>query len=117
MKYKQVIVVRADLRMGKGKLASQVAHAAVGASNLVRELKREWYDEWMEEGQRKVVVKVEGLEELLKVKEKADEAGIPNLLIEDAGLTQLPPKTITCLGIGPAPEELIDEVTGGLKLL
>ena len=117
MKYKQVIVVRADLRMGKGKLASQVAHAAVGASNLVRELKREWYEEWMEEGQRKVVVKVEGLEELLEVKEKADEAGIPNLLIEDAGLTQLPPKTITCLGIGPAPEELIDEVTGGLKLL
>lgn len=112
-----MIVVRADLKMGRGKLASQVAHAAVGASNVVRKKRSDWYEEWMGEGQRKVVVKVGGLEELMEVKRKADEVGIPNLLIEDAGLTQLPPKTITCLGIGPAPEELIDGVTGCLKLL
>lgn len=116
-KYKQVIAVRKDLRMSKGKIAVQVAHAAVTASEKAKEQKREWWEKWMEEGQCKVVVKVNSLEELLSIKSEAEKNGIVAELIQDRGLTEVPPGTITCVGIGPAPSELIDKITGNLPLL
>lgn len=115
--YKQVIVVRTDLKMGKGKLAAQVAHAAVLSAEICRNMRPLWYQEWMNEGQKKIVVRVDNLTELLKIKENAEEKGLPVALIEDAGLTQLEPGTITALGIGPAPRDLLDPITGHLKLL
>ncbi|MCD6409939.1 MAG: peptidyl-tRNA hydrolase [Candidatus Verstraetearchaeota archaeon] len=115
--YKQVIVVRTDIKMSKGKLAVQVAHAAVSSFEEVKKLTPEWAKEWLREGQKKVVVKVKDLEELLQVKQEADRRKLPNFLVADCGLTELPPGTVTCLGIGPAPTELVDEVTGKLKLL
>jgi PTH2 family peptidyl-tRNA hydrolase len=115
--YKQVIIVRTDLKMGKGKLAAQVAHAAVLATEICRNIKPEWYQAWMQEGQKKIIVKVNNLEELLKIKNEAEAKGLPVALIEDAGLTQLKPGTITTLGIGPAPKDLIDPITRHLKLL
>lgn len=115
--YKQVIVIRQDLKMGKGKLAVQVAHAAVSSAEQARKHKPSWYDSWIRENQAKICVKVEGEKELRLLKGKIDEAGIPNSLIQDAGLTQLEPGTTTCLGIGPLPTVMADRYTGELKLV
>lgn len=114
---KQVIVVRADLGMSKGKLAVQVAHASVIAALEAMKKKREWFEEWLYTSQKKVVVKVNGERELLEIYEKAVERGLPASIVRDAGLTELPPGTLTAVGIGPAPDEEVDKITGGLKLL
>lgn len=109
---KQVIVVRNDLKLGKGKLAAQVAHASVSAAEISKFKKR-----WLEEGQKKVVVKCESLEKLMEIYEKSKASSIATSLIQDAGLTEIPPGTITCVGIGPDEEEKIDKITKNLKLL
>jgi len=57
------------------------------------------------------------LEELLEVKKLAESIKLPVVQVQDSGLTQIPPGTITCIGIGPAPVDLVDRVTNDLKLL
>jgi len=114
---KQAIVVRKDLKLSKGKLAAQVAHAAVTLALETKSKKRSWFHRWILEGQKKIVLKVENLNELRKIKRKADEYKIPNVMIKDAGLTEVPPGTITCLGLGPAPDDEMDRLVGKLKLL
>ncbi len=114
---KQVIIVRTDIEMGKGKIAAQVAHAAVTASNTTRWLKPEWFKQWIEMGQKKIIVRTDSLELLLSKEEHARALGIPVALIRDQGLTQLPSGTVTALGIGPAPEKDLDKITRELKLL
>lgn len=103
--------------MSNGKTCVQVAHAAVSAAEETHRLKPEWFAGWFEEGQKKVVLKVKTLDELVKLKEMAVSEGIPVYLVSDMGLTELPPGTVTCLGIGPAPEDLMNKVTEGLPLL
>jgi peptidyl-tRNA hydrolase, PTH2 family len=115
--YKQVIVFRSDLKLSKGKIAAQAGHAAISAAQEARKRHRDWWDAWLFEGQRKVAVKVENEDELLELEEQAKDLDLPNALIVDRGLTEVPPGTITCLGIGPAPEEMVDRLTGKLKLL
>jgi len=112
--YKQVIVVRKDLRMDKGKIASQVAHASLEAYKKTDENIRKL---WEEGGSKKIVLRVESPEKLIELKEKVRRMKIPYALIRDAGKTQVEPGTITSLGIGPVEEEVIDMVTKGLKLL
>ena len=114
---KMVIVVRSDLDMGRGKIAAQVAHAAVSAALQAREQRRRDFDRWLAHGQMKVVVKVSGLEELLALKGTAESKRILTAAVEDRGLTQVDPGTVTCLGLGPASEPILDQVTGRLKLL
>ena len=116
-RYKQVIVFRSDLEMSEGKIAAQAGHAAVSAAEDARKHQREWWKAWLKEGQCKISVKVKGEKELLKLENQAQKSALPNALITDRGLTEIPPGTITCLGIGPAPTEKIDRITGVLPLL
>ena len=113
---KQVIVVRTDLDMGKGKIAAQVGHACVLGAEYVRKSKPEWFSEWWK-GQEKIVLKVSNLKELEQVKQGAIEIGVPWSEVTDAGHTQIAPGTVTCISLGPAPEEKIDKITGDLKLM
>jgi PTH2 family peptidyl-tRNA hydrolase len=115
MSVKLVLVVRTDLGMGRGKIAAQAAHAAVGAA--LAAIGRAEFAEWLAEGQPKVVLKVNSAEELLAVAVRATAAELPSQLIEDAGRTQLTPGTPTCCAVGPAAADQIDTVTGELSLL
>jgi PTH2 family peptidyl-tRNA hydrolase len=115
--FKQVIVVRRDLGMGTGKIAAQVAHAAVMAAEKTKDRKPEWFEEWFSKGQAKVVVKVSSMDELIEVRKRAESLHLPVVQVQDSGLTQIPPGTTTCIGIGPGPSDQIDKVTRDLKLL
>jgi PTH2 family peptidyl-tRNA hydrolase len=115
--YKQVIAVRTDLGMSRGKMAVQVAHGSLSASENARVAQQDIWHAWYREGQKKVAVKVSSEEELLELRRQAINHRLPHALIRDAGMTELPPGTITVLGIGPAKSEIMDKVTGDLKLL
>src|SRR4030042_3385562 len=115
--YKQVLVFRKDLQMSKGKIAAQAGHAAVSAAQDAYVHHKKWWEAWFFEGQRKIAVKVQNEKELSELEEQAKDLGLPNALIIDRGLTQIPEGTVTCLGIGPAPAETIDRLTGKLPLL
>lgn len=95
---KQVILVRNDLDMRKGKIASQCCHAAVNPVD------------------KRVILKVGSLEELDSYLRKANAAALIVKLIVDAGHTQVEPMTPTVLSI-IGPEDIVDAITGGLRLL
>ena len=112
--YKQVILIRLDLKLPKGKACAQVAHASVEAvlksdSDLVKK--------WRKEGMAKVVLKVKDEKELIKYFQLAKEEGLASSLITDAGRTVIAPGTKTCAGIGPDNLEKIDQITSELSLL
>ncbi|KAH9421780.1 Peptidyl-tRNA hydrolase protein 2, mitochondrial [Dermatophagoides pteronyssinus] len=135
--YKMVLVIRNDLKMGKGKACAQCSHAAVRnsyfsvyfpieinsnifkiqvlaykqARKSINLLKK-----WSDCGQRKVVVKVDSEQELLNIMQNARKNGLISVLIQDAGRTQVESGTKTAIAIGPAKGSLIDKVTGHLKL-
>jgi peptidyl-tRNA hydrolase, PTH2 family len=114
MPLKQLILVRDDLKLPKGKMSAQAAHASVEAvlksdKNIVKE--------WRSEGMGKIVVKVEDKKELYKYLQLAKDSGLITALITDAGKTVIAPGTETCLAIGPDEEEKIDRITGSLKLM
>lgn len=115
--YKMVIVTRRDLVLSAGKLAAQVSHAAVTCTLLTKKQKPLWFTKWQKEGAKKVVVKVGTLEEFYPLEEKAKLLGIATTIVTDAGHTEIPEGTQTVLGIGPAPNNLINQVTGELQLL
>jgi peptidyl-tRNA hydrolase, PTH2 family len=115
---KLILVVRTDLGMGRGKLAAQVAHAAVAATLAgLDRADRADVTGWLREGQPKVVLRVSGAEQLQDVTERARQASLPVEVICDAGRTQVSPGTLTCCAIGPADARRIDAVTGELSLL
>lgn len=114
MVFKQVIVIRNDLKMGKGKAIAHACHASLDAALKADE---KILKDWQKEGAKKIVVKVNSLKELQEVEKKAKKEKILNVLIKDAGLTQLKKGTATVLALGPAKEKIIDKVTGKLKLL
>lgn len=101
--------------MTPGKLAAQVAHAAVSA--VVTNPKYHKVTSWLEEGQTKVVLQAKDETELFQLQEKARQKDIKTALIKDAGRTELAEGTVTCLAIGPDEDSKVDSITGGLKLL
>jgi len=117
VEYKQIIILRTDLGMGTGKKCAQACHASVSSSNITRRRNKRLWKNWLNTGQKKVVLKVNTLEQLEKIHRQVERAQLPNHLIKDMGLTQLSPGTITALGIGPAEADEVDKITGDLKLL
>jgi PTH2 family peptidyl-tRNA hydrolase len=111
---KQTIIVRSDLSLPKGKLASQVAHASVeGVLNSPPNIVKRW----RRQGMPKIILKVKNLQQLKRYQKKANDAGLVTCLITDAGRTVVAPGTVTCLAIGPDNEKKIDAITGKLPLL
>lgn len=116
MDRKLVVVARKDIKLGPGKLAAQVGHASVECALRAQRHQPSVFREWMEEGQKKVVVRAASERELFELKAVAERAGLTTALIRDAGHTQLAPGTVTVLGIGPGREDEVDEITRHLQL-
>jgi len=113
-KIKQIIVVNGSLKLPRGKLAAQVAHAAVAAFLEASEGAKQI---WLAAGMPKVVLGSESAEHLTQLENEAKRRGVPAHIVADAGRTVVPAGTITCLGLGPADADELNELTGGLKLL
>jgi PTH2 family peptidyl-tRNA hydrolase len=113
-RYKQCLILRNDVKMSCGKRCAQAAHASIGAyNNADKALQKAW----LSEGQKKVVLKANDERTLYELKVIAERAGVSSSLIQDAGMTEIPPGTITALGLGPARTEDLDKITGTLTLL
>ena len=115
--YKQVIIVRKDISLSKGKLAAQVAHASLDETLKLAKYFPCEYTSWREQGMKKVVLEVANEKELIDFKRKFENAGMKTSLIIDAGRTEIPSGTKTCIAVGPYPEEKIDKISGKLKIL
>jgi peptidyl-tRNA hydrolase, PTH2 family len=111
---KQAILIRTDLKMGKGKICSQACHASIGSFLKTDGKIRE---RWLNEGMKKVILKVSSEKELKEFYREAKKEKLVCELITDAGLTQVEEGTVTTLGIGPDAESKINKITGKLKLL
>jgi len=125
---KQVIVVRKDLNMRKGKLAAQVAHASMATLTQYIEIEQNTIGyvffppkhmvDWLNGDFTKIVVGCDSEIELLYIYRKAKDAGIITSLITDSGRTEFHNiSTLTTAAIGPDEDEKVDEITGHLKLL
>jgi len=114
---KMVLVLRGELRLTAGKAAVQAAHAAVMLVRRAEGRERAALDAWLAEGQKKVALQVATLAELEDLDRRARGAGVPTVWVEDAGFTEVPPGTRTCLGLGPAAASALDPITGSLPLL
>lgn len=111
---KQVLLIRKDLGMSKGKIAAQAAHAAVDAT---LQSNKKLIKNWRSQGMKKIALKVENEEELLKLVNLAQNEDFAVSLITDAGRTEVDPGTKTCAALGPAPEAQLNKITGELKPL
>ena len=114
---KQVIIIRKDLGMGVGKTVAQGSHASLMSYLETVRSGGKVAEEWIAAGEKKIVLKVDSEEVLRKLYEAFKYKKIPCALVSDAGLTELPPGTVTALGIGPWRSRDIDLFTSGLKLL
>ncbi len=111
------ILLRTDLKMSRGKMVAQGAHAAVAAALICKDQKPDVFYSWYTQGAAKIALKVNSEAEMIELVKKADSLGLITYIVEDMGLTEVPPGTKTAAAIGPGPESKIDQVTGKLKLL
>ncbi len=119
MEFKQVILVCNNLKLPKGKLAAQVAHASVDAvlKLLSASSGRDTVAAWRYQGMKKVVLKVADEKELYKYVQQAKDDGLVTSVITDAGKTVVAPGTVTCGAIGPALEDDVNKIVKDLSLL
>jgi len=115
--YKMLLVVNTSLKMGKGKIAAQCCHAAVGCFQRGSKACPGGVKAWERTGCAKVAVKCPTEEEMDELYAKALSMGIPCCFIEDAGRTQIAAGSRTVLGLGPAPVALFEGITSHLKLM
>lgn len=112
-----LLIVRNDLKMGKGKIAAQCGHGSVGAYERAMQHCPNLVRAWNNSGCAKIAVKVESEAELMAISRKAKELKFNTCLVRDAGHTQVEPNTKTVLAIGPDEVHKIDQVTSHLRLL
>lgn len=110
---KQVILIRQDLKLPKGKAVAQGAHASVDA---VLKSDKDIVKKWKQQGMAKIALKVENEKELYKYIQSAKDNGLITSIITDAGRTVVAPGTTTCGAIGPEEDSKIDVIVGDLKL-
>ncbi|KAI8143113.1 peptidyl-tRNA hydrolase PTH2-domain-containing protein [Fennellomyces sp. T-0311] len=115
--FKMVLVVRTDLGMTKGKVAAQCGHATLACYKAASKTNPDVLRAWERSGQAKVALKIDSEEKLLELQAIALSMNLTAQSICDAGRTQIAAGSRTVLGIGPGPVELINSVTGHLKLL
>lgn len=117
--YKQVILIRQDLKLPKGKIAAQAAHASVDA--VLKQISsvggQKIVKSWRNEGMRKIAVKVSDEKELYKYIQQAKDLGLVTSVITDAGKTVVAPGTVTCGAIGPDESSSVDKITKDISLL
>ncbi|XP_054282651.1 peptidyl-tRNA hydrolase 2, mitochondrial-like isoform X2 [Macrosteles quadrilineatus] len=113
---KMALVVRTDLKLGKGKAAAQCAHAAVSCYKRALYDADKYLQQWEKEGQPKVVMATSGEQGLLTLARDAQKKGLIAIVIHDAGHTQIARGTATVVGIGPGPHDMVNSVVGQLKL-
>ncbi|CAK7902647.1 peptidyl-tRNA hydrolase 2 [[Candida] anglica] len=119
---KMVLVVRQDLKMGKGKAAAQCSHATLALYKKISNPNSEAYNPNMlnrweyGNGQAKVTLQVPNQEEMDILFAQAISMGVNAHIIHDAGRTQIAAGSATVLGLGPAPKSVLDQITGSLKL-
>lgn len=114
---KMVFVINHELKMGKGKIAAQVGHAAVKATLKSGETRPELLDAWLSTGQKKICVKADDARQIEQIEQEAKQHNVLSSKIHDAGHTQIPAGSLTVLALGPDENEKLDALTGELKLL
>ncbi|MCL5440342.1 MAG: peptidyl-tRNA hydrolase Pth2 [Candidatus Marsarchaeota archaeon] len=114
---KQVIIIRADVKMGRGKIAAQASHASLMSYFAVEKIDSDVASKWLEEGEKKIILKIEGEREMVDLYKRLKSEKIPCVMVIDAGLTEVPPGTKTAIGIGPWYEDKVNKFTAVLKLL
>jgi PTH2 family peptidyl-tRNA hydrolase len=115
--YKMILCVNQELGMGKGKIAAQCCHAAVGCYKKAKKNCPSGLSAWEYTGCAKIAVKCPTEEEMNEILMKAIQIGIPYYLVEDAGRTQIAAGSRTVLGLGPAPDRVFEGITSHLKLM
>ncbi|KAE9552987.1 hypothetical protein FO519_003791 [Halicephalobus sp. NKZ332] len=116
--HKMVFVANMSLKMGAGKMAAQVGHACLGVyrTAVKSEEGQQALEAWRRHGEVKIVVKGQSTEQLMDMFKAAKDLGLFAYLVQDAGYTQIPPGSRTVLGLF-GPVEMIDQITGSLKLM
>ncbi|KAF8213293.1 peptidyl-tRNA hydrolase PTH2-domain-containing protein [Mycena galopus ATCC 62051] len=114
---KLVLIVRTDLKMTPGKISAQCGHATLACYKTLVKRNAQLVKHWERTGQAKIALKATSEKQLLELEAQAKRLNLCARSIQDAGRTQVDPGSRTVLAIGPAPVELINRVTGKLRLL